>query len=357
MVTINNINRAFDNAITNISIKCGRNGSRNSSGVIYGQGEAPRFQYNDGKLDTDELNEIADTMAKRWGLEVSIDEKGKREVSKTKFTLWDDKNKTIIRLNKIVKHQNWIDFTNNGKGSYNLDDVLRYYTEMSDISKQRCGGLIFETNGGASYNGLYDKKMDIINPIVIRNSVYGMGRGTNVPSEFHMKQVMAHEFGHASERILTLGDAHVIRKSAVSNTRFSSLGLNSAELRRYELLLLNKTLAPGKTSAISYSQEWIDAMAKNNVRFASAYSSSNHGYGIDGNSEDFAETMSAVAYRNSNDKSNFRIMYSDGTTVDWDTFVRDHEATYNLCCDFVDGKITHNDLHDPASLKHEQFTD
>ena len=56
--------------------------------------------------------------------------------------------------------------------------------------------------------------------------------------------------------------------------------------------------------------------------------------------------MSAVAYRNVSDKSGFQIKYDTGETVGYDRFVSDHAATFKICCDNVDGKISHTDLHD-----------
>ena len=90
-------------------------------------------------------------------------------------------------------------------------------------------------------------------------------------------------------------------------------------------------------------------MRDNKEVFASACAKSKHNYNYTGKCEDFAETMSAVAYRNTNDKKNFRIKYADGTVVGWDRFVKDHKNTYKLACDYVDGKITPSDLYNPKT--------
>ncbi len=349
MVSKEKINYIITHITEQYNYKC-RDGTRGSGGVIYGQGEKPVYELNDSGLtdDLDLLNRIADDMAKRWGLEVSVDENGKREISKSKFSLWDDQHKTLIRLNKILKHQDWIDFTNNGKGNYDLDDVLRYYTEMDDFGKTRASALIFETNRGASMNRLYNGTYGLENTVEISAMCYGRNRGTDVPSEFHLKQVMAHEFGHASERVLTRGDVEVLRKSCVGKNKFTGANLNSAEHKRFKELLGFGSFR-GKANAISYSKEYEEAMRSNNVVFASSYSKKKHNYGITGKCEDFAEVMSAVSYRNTNDKSNFRIEYPGGKVVGYDEFVRDHQGTFNLVCDYVDGKISHSDLHDPVS--------
>lgn len=330
MVTINDINRAFDNAITNISIKCGRSGTTASSGVVYGQGEAPRYELNDGKLDKELLNQIADDMAERWGLEVSIDEKGKREVSKTKFSLWDDKHQTVILLNRMVKYQDLIDFTNNGNGKYNLDDVLRYYTELDDIVKDKTGGVIFQNTNGASYNTIYDGMYHIFNPIVISNMVY-----SSVP-EYNMKQVMGHEGGHASERTLTQEQRDVLVKASVGRNKYRKSNLTTdAERQIYDGMIFG---TEGGVGNVSHTQTYSDAMENNNVKYASGYSARRH-YANSRLEEDFAETMSAVSYRNLKDKSGFQITYSTGETVGYDKFVEDHKATFKVCCDFADGKL------------------
>ena len=76
MVNKEDIIKIFDDLLLVYDIKCSTNGSKPSSGVIRGKGEAPRYELNDGGLTNELLNQIADDMAERWGLEVSIDEKG-----------------------------------------------------------------------------------------------------------------------------------------------------------------------------------------------------------------------------------------------------------------------------------------
>ena len=343
------------NDIINFTQKC-REGSKGSSGVIRSRGDAPKFEYNDGNLENDELDEIADAMAERWGLEVSLDEKGNREISKVKFNLWDNEHNTLIRLGKIIKHQDWIDFTNNGNGNYDLDDVLRYYDELDELGKNRMGALLFETNGGSSMNRAYHGIYGIENTVEISNMVYGNKdtRGTNVPSEYHLKQVLGHEVGHASERVLTKEMVDVLRKASIPKKK-NKLNRNRLTTDRERELYDNmiRSHRVGNANDISGSKEWRDAQDKNKVRMASAYASS-YTTIQDRNSEDFAETMSAVSYRNTDDKSNFRITYNDGRTVGYDEFVRDHEYTFKLACDYVDGKIIHTDLHNPNNG--EKFT-
>ena len=278
-------------------------------------------------------------MAERWGLEVSIDEKGKREIGQKKFSLWDGEHNTIINLNKMVKLQDFIDFTNNGKAHYDLDDVFRYYNELDEVVKDRTGGVIFSNTQGASYNTIYDSVYDIGNPIVISNMVFRFDRGTNTPSQYHMKQVMAHEGGHAGERIssqLTQEEMNVLRKASAGRHKFRRSQLDTPE----ENDIYTKLIFGGMN--ISHSRAYDNAMELNKVKYASDYSATRNTYNLV-HEEDFAEIMSAVAYRNTNDKSNFRITYRDGRTVGYDEFVADHEATFKMCCDFADGKLSLRD--------------
>ena len=158
MVNKTDIEQVINKIITNWNTKCSSNGPKGTSGIIE-KGEAPKYELNNGNLTNELLNQIADEMSERWGLEVSLNEKGQREIAMNKFNLWDDKNKTLIRLGKIINHQDWIDFTNgngNVKENYTLDDVLRYYDELEPLAKQRMGAVLFETNDGASYSRLWN---------------------------------------------------------------------------------------------------------------------------------------------------------------------------------------------------------
>ena len=352
MVKKEDIEFSIDKAVSDYIWKCGRDGAKPTSGVIYGQGEAPKYELNDGGLDKKMLNQIADDMAERWGLEVSVDEKGNREISKTKFSLWDERHHTLIRLNKMIKHQDWIDFTNNGKANYNLDDVLRYYDELEPLAKTRMGALLFETNDGSSMNRLYHGTYGYANTVEISSMVYdaypGMGQsthGTNIPGAYHMKRVMGHEAGHAMERVLTKEQVDVLEKSHVkgSKNKFRKSQLTTDRERElYDSMIYHESV--GRANDISGSKEWSDAQEQNRVKMSSQYANSYH-YQSDRDTEDFAETMSAVAYRNSGDKSTFRIRYPDGREVGYDEFVSDHKATFQLACDYADGKIKHSDLH------------
>ena len=297
---------------TNLKVKCSRNGTRDSSGPIHGQGEAPRFESTGEPLSAKELNEIADAMAERWGLEVSIDSKGNREVSKTKFSLWDDNHKTLIRLNKMIKHQDWIDFTNgNGmfSSSYTLDDVLRYYNDLPELAKTRMGAVLFETTSGSSFNRMYHGTYGIANTIEISDMCYG-NNGTNVPSQYHLKQVMGHEAGHAMERILTNEQINVLEKSHVKGSvnKFKESQLDTDRERQVYRNLLHGS--DGEARDLSSSKEWEEARNKNNVAMSSQYASS-YDFSSDRNSEDVAETMSAVAFRNASNEEKQTFLFGN----------------------------------------------
>lgn len=342
MVTVEYIYKALTDAI----IKCGRSNPRDSSGVIYGQGEAPQYDSNTPVPDNELLNQIADDLAERWGLEVSIDSKGKREIGQTRFSLWDERHKTLINLNKIVKRQSWIDFTNNGKGVYNIDEVFSYYNDLPDMAKERMGALFFETNKGSSFNRMYDGKYGYANTVNISSMVYKDANGTS-----GLRRVLGHEAGHVLDRTLTKDDVRVLEKCIVGRNKFDiNKCENDAERRIANSLVSRDGLATrGQASSISFSEEYTSAKRDNKVFSASSYSATANVKGMNRNCEDFAETMSAVMFRNLKDKSGFRIRYSNGKVVDWDTFVSDHRATYKICCDYVDGKIKHNDLHNPQN--------
>ena len=146
---------------------------------------------------------------------------------------------------------------------------------------------------------------------------------------------------------LTKEQVDVLRKSSVkgSKNKFSESQLTTDREREiYKDLIRYER--KGNADDISGSKEWRDAQDKNKVRMSSKYACSYLSI-QDRNTEDFAETMSAVSYRNSNDKQNFQIKYNDGRVVGYDEFVRDHEATFKLACDYTDGKIKHSDLHNP----------
>ena len=335
MVSKEIINKTITDIINNnlnIDTKCSNSGTKESSGKL---SPPPKFTPSKEKFSNKELNEIADAMAERYGLEVSINSKGKREIGQAKFSLWDDKNKTEIKLGKIVKHQEWIDFGNNGKGVYNLDEVLGYYDELSPIQKSKPSVFVFETKKGACYNQGYEKGLDQFNTIHITNQVYH-----NRHSRFNLKQAIGHETAHASERTFSDELKAVLRKASTGNNTYSRAGLS----RREDTLIMDyikgnrKGRTTGNPTNISSSVEYDNARNQNKMRHASSYSASYGAYGRQ-SSEDFAETMSAVSYRNSDDKSDFSIKYLDGRIVGWDEFVSDHQATYDLCCDWVDGKI------------------
>ena len=328
---------------TNIKVKCSRNGTRDSSGPIHGQGEAPRFESTGEPLSAKELNEIADAMAERWGLEVSIDSKGKREISKTKFSLWDDEHKTLIRLNKYLKHNpSWVDFTNNGQGAYDLDEVLRYYDTIPSPMKDAMGGVLFETSNGSPYNTVYDGQYDVVNPIVLTAPLFEFK--DYLADGHNLQRTMYHEGGHASANIMPKAVIDVLRKSSVSKNGFSKGKLTTdAERKIYDdYFNTSKYHYP-----ISDTKEYDKSMSENKRTFSSEYSSTAF-LKLEPHrkrEEDLAEALSMASFRNLKDKSNARIDYGGGKVVDYDTFVKDHEGTFKFASDFLDGKIKYTGVN------------
>ena len=359
MVSKETIEKEITKLIRNWNTKCSSSGAKPSSGSI-GRGEAPKYELYDGDLTNELLNTIADDMAKRWGLEVSVDEKGRREIAKNKFKLWDDKHKTIINLGKIIKHQDWIDFTNNDNGTYNLDEVLKYYDDLDDLAKDRMGGLFFETTNGSSFCRQYHGGYDVANSIHISTMVYHkydekgyqlptISSHNREPSMYNLKEVLGHEAGHARTRILTKQDVDVLRKASVKGSinKVNITQLTTDEERRiYDGLIRGNK---GGADDLSGTKEYDDALDANKVRMASWYSKSYNTI-QSSHREDVAEVMSAVSYRNATpqEKKEFKMIYDVGVpnpkVVGLDEFIKDHQATYDLCCDYVDGKISHKDL-------------
>lgn len=318
-------------AIEDYTEKCDRGGPKPTSGL---QTPPPTFSQAGEKLTKDELHEIAKVSAERWGLEISVDENGKEEISRSNFKLWDPQNNTVISLGKVIKNNNsTIDFTNTDKGVYNLDYVLQSYNEMPDLMKRNCEYVEFNNNGRnamrqSSYMRTYEPDKGF-NTVTITGMVFN-----NKDTQFNLKQVLGHEMGHASESHFTAEEKRVLAKAWVKNTP-SYTYWNSRALTDEERVTYNG--AKSKMDMYSSSPIYRDAQSKNKEKYASEYV-----YRVNylqTNSEDWAETMSAVAYRNSADKSSFKMVYQNGKVVDWDTFVADHKGTYDFCCDYVDGKI------------------
>lgn len=325
MVNYNSIVKAMEEYLE----KCSRDGPKVSSGI---QTPPPQFEQKGERPTTKEVREIAKATAERWGLEVSINEKGNEEASSARLSFWDEEHKTVIRFDKMLKTGNgYIDWTNKDKGDYNLDDAVRSYVEMPDVFKDHCDGIEFTNNGGASYNAMYIKDLGV-NSVSISGMVYGQ----KPPSPYTLKQVLAHELGHSSECQYTAKQKDAIAKAWTKTTSKKVYFGNYAKLTPEERQLLDR--ARKEKNSLSRSDDYSNAMMNNKVYFASEYPE-NRVKPSQKHVEDFAEVMSAVAYRDTDDKSNFQLKYANGKRVDWDTFVADHQGTYNYCCDFVDGKI------------------
>ena len=333
------INKIFDKIINkHLTLKCSESGTTSISGW-HGEGEKPVFD-NTVDLDSKLLNQIADEMCERWGLEVSIDKNGKREIAKNKFSLWDDEHGTLIKLGAYLKRSDFIDFTNNGGATYDLDDVLMFYDRMPNTMKDATGGIIFENRDGACYNTLWDKKTDIINPIFIRRFPFYKGSQN---TEYNLQQVLYHEGGHALEGRLTAKEINILRKTSVGNNTFNIFKCSNEEERKIFNGILRTHTSGYK---FSNSVEYDTAMQQNTLRFASSYgrrvflgtSSSDGGR----RREDWADTVSVLAFKDlpREMKDKVKVSLTDGRTVGYDDFVKDHQATSQFVSDVIDGKIT-----------------
>ena len=309
MVRYTNIIKAIEDYIE----KCAREGPTSTGGIIYPVGETPTFEPKGKKLTKKELDEIADKMAERWGLEVSVVD-GKREVNGRKFVLWDDEHKTVINLSTLIQRQDEIDFTNRGyyntenggtsKSTYTLDDFLGYYNEMPTMMKDATGGIIVQGSGNA-HNCL--NEFGINNPIVLTHKWF-RGKWVGAGSINDVQQCMYHEGGHAIENMY-YNPPKSTDRYVFSNTS------------NYEV-----------------------AMNGNRKKFASNYAKRTYRKRVNTQThrrrcEDFAETMSMVAMSKTSTSSNANM---DGAKID--EFKRDHETTWALCENILDGKVKPNDF-------------
>lgn len=343
MVKYNNILKAIEDYIE----KCDRDSPKTTSGIIYPTGEAPQFEPTGKKLTVKELNEIADKMAERYGLEVS-EVNGKREVNSKKFILWDNKHKTEINLSTLLDKQDEVDFTNRGyydskygtySSAYTLDEVLGYYNEMPDMMKDATGGIIFR-DGGQSFSTLVEGRIN--NPICITHPYLHKTDFLDPKnSEYNLLQILCHEGGHAIEQDYTQEQYDVFRKSKVSDLSYKKSKLDTNEEKRIFDDLFDNGLIDSKGHVYSDTKEYDENMSNNQVRFASEYGKTHYlSYnGSTKRAEDFADIMSMVAMSRTN-KGKGRTL--DGR--DFETVKKENSATWKYCEDILDGKIKKEDL-------------
>lgn len=343
MVKYENILKTIESYVE----KCSREEPTPTSGIIYPTGEAPRFEPKGKKLTTGELNEIADAMAERYGLEVSeVD--GKREINGKKFILWDDVHKTEINLSTLIQRQDEVDFTNRGyynsqsggayESTYTLDEFLSYYNEMPEIMKNATGGVIVKGSGG-SYNTFTEGRIN--NPIVLTHNFLTHTDWYNPKgTDYDLQRVMYHEGGHAMDDTMTPEEYEVMRKSNIGKGRFSPTKLSTPEERDIYNDIMHTSHHPHRF-VYSDTSEYDNGMSGNNEKFASDYGRRNF-YSSAGQRkrcEDFVETMSMVAMSKTQNSGNAKL---DGN--DLETFKRNHSDTWKYCEDILDGKVKTGDV-------------
>lgn len=347
MVKYNTILRAIDEYI-----KCARDNPTSTSGIIYPKGEAPKFEPKGRKLTSKELNEIADTMAERYGLEVSV-VNGKREINGKKFILWDNEHNTEINLSTLIQYQDEVDFTNRGyynnpnggaySSTYTLDEVLSYYNEMPELMKRAVGGIIFRGSGSA-YHTSVDGRVN--NPVVITHNFL---RSTDWYSprdgNDNLQRVLYHEISHALENPLNSEEFDVLRKANIGKGEYAMSKLTTEREREiYNNLFPKGSYAKSPHKYVfSDTVNYDNGMAGNDKKFASTYGrdfyldtspfAQNH------RCEDFAETMSMVAMSRTGNKENVSL-----DSMGSDDFKKSHSETWKYCEDILDGKIDYNDL-------------
>lgn len=299
------------------------------------------------KFTKQELNDIADKMAERYGLQVSeVD--GKREVNGRKFVLWDDEHKTEIDLSTVIQRQDEVDFTNRGyynaknggqyESTYTLDEVLSYYNEMPNIMKDATGGILFKGQGSA-YNTVVEGRVN--NPILItHNFLKHTDWFSPKGKDSDLQRVLYHEGSHAIEENLTSKQYEVMRKANTGKGRFSIMRLDTQEERDIYNDIIYKDHNPQRY-IFSDTENYDNGMGNNKVKFGS-----NYGKRVfrsrrtqSKRCEDFADTMSMVVMSRTS-RSEIAVLENNGVNQ----FKQDHEATWKYCEDILDGKVKANNV-------------
>lgn len=275
--------------------KCSRNGPKNSSGL---QTTSSDPQINDGGLTVQDRIKIGEDLAKRFNLEISIGWEKEIEIDEYSFVFWDDENSTVISLSGLIKHQDWVDFTNQGKGLYNLDEVMEYYVSMPPLMKDAVTRIQFIDNS----NGCYITEGN--NNIYLSSDLFTAKQEGD--KHYNLQRALYHECGHAVDFKYSLEDTKRI-------------------------------------GGISGSEDYDNMMNKNNKSFASEYSRNFYLNNITNpnkkNIEDFADTMSMVAFDGLNDKTNAQVISTDHIIEDISSFKKNHKNTYEFAKNILYGKV------------------
>ena len=321
MVKYHYILKTIDNYLN----KCHRTGPKASSGLLQ---RMPPPKQSTVKITDQELKDIAKSISKKYGLEVSVNGLGeeeayavnrqhvldkKRTYTDVKFRFWDDESKTLIDLSDMVEHQEMMDFTNSGKAKYDLDDFFGYYTQIPPTLRESVGLIKFRPQDEGCncclhnmyINVLGGKSYEVDSGIHITSQAFAQDKGNT----FNFQRILYHEVGHCFD----------------------------------------------KDKIIASSEEYYNAMGKNDEKFASDYGRSYYFTGRDVFDdisdahkvplrEDVAETISMVCFENIDDKINANIF--NERVEEHTEFKNNHKHTYDLVKDIIDGKIDMRDLHE-----------
>jgi len=275
--------------------KCHRSSPKRSSGLISIKENRPQFKPLN-KLDSsfflkeDELKEIGNVMAERYGLIVS-------KVDEDNFVLYDKENETLLNFSEHINYP-MVDFTNRDKADYNLDDLLFYYDSMPDIMKKSVDRIRFSLEEGGA---CYYTSDGFMSEVVMTNEAVTHDK----ESYYNAQLVLYHECGHALDDYL-------------NNNK------NIGDSNNYRMY-----------------------MDENNEKFASEYSKTHYLENLN-KREDFAETVAMVCFDRMEDKSN-AIMVQDSNVLPWKredfgTFQQNHKSTFKFVKDLLGGKVSADDL-------------
>ena len=292
--------------------KCSRKEPKNSSGF---QPSSPLETHkNDGGLTVEDLRKIGEGVAEKFNLEISIRYDGKEDIDETNLALWDKENTTQIRLDGLIQHQDWVDFTNQGKGLYNLNEIMEYYKSMPRIMKKAVALIRFREGNNGSY-------CDESNRVTLSSDLFHAKQVGN--ERYNPQRVLYHESGHALEF-------------------------------KYSLL------PPSRGYHFSNLPEYNERMKRNNKIFASEYSEEFYRDNMgryDCNFEDFAETVSMVCFDRLEDKTNAQVIRLDTLgqkkmpiIEDHHSFKINHKETYEFVKDILNDRW---ELH--ARKKYDEY--
>ena len=246
---------------------------------------------------------------------------GKNENKTGKYhKLYDRENDCTIFIHqaltkpssaKATKGKIFIDSTNTGKGIHNVKDIVKAYNDAPKILKQTNTSITFTNRTAkrlAAYNKLTDRKW-IKNLSVNEGYIEKCTQGRETLGYIDMFKnglTDTHKLGHSMQRTLYHEMAHgldnYLSKVWSSRGRFSDKkGAND-----YGALIREQHIFDEKTGRSEWtSKEIVDGVSS---EYGKRHWHNEYSY-----SEDFADCVSMVAFKNISDKSNAVILPPDWT--------------------------------------------